>query len=211
MYRLWWKLYKTVSYQHRMFLIYIHIHTRYVPNCLFQCNTIDCKIYAHWYSLPYSYKILIFMLSRTRKPEKTPWGKNSGTCSPNHAAAINFWSLEACKWLVYITTTVVSVHFPQSIIPRKTTKLEVLVVGTGVEWLHHVLYLLLYQTTVPSCTAPSLWCPRAAKIYISVYFMLFIRQKMNNFVFTLTQKEKHTRFQVIPVYLGCSPVPYSDK
>ena len=27
----------------------------------------------------------------------------------------------------------------------------------------------------------SLWCPRAAKIYISVYFMLFIRQKMNNF------------------------------
>ena len=25
----------------------------------------------------------------------------------------------------------------------------------------------------------SLWCPRDAKIYISVYFMLFIRQKMN--------------------------------
>ena len=34
-------------------------------------------------------------------------------------------------------------------------KLEVLFVGTGVEleWLHHVLYLLLYKTTVPSRTA----------------------------------------------------------
>ena len=32
-----------------------------------------------------------------------------------------------------------------------------------------------------------------------------------NFVFTLTHKEKHTRFQVIPVFLGCLPVPYSDK
>ena len=31
------------------------------------------------------------------KTRQKPLGKNSGTCSPNHAAAINFWSLEACK------------------------------------------------------------------------------------------------------------------
>ena len=31
------------------------------------------------------------------KTRKNPLGKNSGTCSPNHTAAINFWSLEAWK------------------------------------------------------------------------------------------------------------------
>ena len=38
-----------------------------------QCNRL--QIYAHRYGLQYDYKKYIFMLSRTRKPEKTLWEK----------------------------------------------------------------------------------------------------------------------------------------
>ena len=48
-------------------------------------------------------------------------------------------------------------------------KLEAFLVGAGVEWPCHV----------PTYIPESVLSLCGAKIYISVYFMLFIRQKMN--------------------------------
>ena len=47
----------------------------------------------------------------------------------------------------YITTYGSIRAFPPkvSFLKKKPTTLEVLFVGTGAEWLHHVLYLILHQ------------------------------------------------------------------
>ena len=151
------------------------------------------------------------MLCRSRKPEKNPLEKNSGTCSRNHAAATSVWSLDIHVNELFTLLWQYPCISPKGILPKKQTKLEILFVGTGVERLHHVPYVLLYHKICSIVHRTiSLWCTRAAKIYISFYFMLFIRQKINNFVFTLTHNEKRT-FSGNSFYLGCLPVPYSDK